>query len=169
MRYVLCMSGLPMAGAAFGAWLDERRALGFTVWRAACRASGISLSSLATFTLELLPGAVIGTLLGGLVVLASGMIARPAAARGALAAHAGCVVAMPVGLLLCASALPWPLTLAAEFALTALAAAGMWWLARIRKATYTRAEPRGMSRIPRTAGALENFPVTHLWNSHDCK
>lgn len=157
-----------MALASLGAWLDERRALGFTIWREACRAGGISWHSLATFTLELLPTAVIGALLGGVLVLAVGARRRAAGARGALAAHAGCTVAMPIGLLLCASSLPWPLTLAAETVLAGLAAGSAWWLTRIRKATYAHASHRGVSRIPRAGGALENFPVTNLWNSHDC-
>jgi hypothetical protein len=168
MRTVLPLAWLPMAFATLGAWLDERRALGFTIWRSACRGAGISLPSIATFTLELLPTAVIGALLGGLIVLAAGARGRGGRARGAFAAHAGCTVAMPAGLLLCASALPWPLMLAAEGALAASAAAIVWWLTRIRKATYLRDGLRGVSRIPRAAPASENFPVTNLWNPHDC-
>jgi len=168
MRTVVLLSWLPMALASLGAWLDERRALGFTIWREACRAGGISWPSLATFTLELLPTAVIGALLGGLLVLCVGARGRPAGARGALAAHAGCALAMPIGVLLCASSLPWPLTLAAETVLAALVAGSAWWLTRIRKATYARAPHRGVSRIPRGEDARENFPVTNLWNSHDC-
>ena len=150
---------VPMSLAALGAWLDERRALGFTVWRSACRAAGLSPSSIATFTLELLPTAVIGVLLGGLIVLLAGFGRHPASARGAVAAHAGCVIAMPAGLLLCISASPWPLALMAEIGLTALVAAGVWWLTRIRKATYRHASARVIPRIPRPTAAEENFPV----------
>jgi hypothetical protein len=168
MRNVLFLAWLPMALAALGAGLDERRALGFTIWRGACRASGVSLSSLATFTLELLPTAVVGVLLGGVLVLAAGSRARAGAARGALAAHAGCVLAMPVGLLLCASAWPWPLTLTAEAALAALIAASVWWFTRIRNATYGHAPPRGVSRISHAHGDADNFSVNPPWKPHDC-
>ena len=167
MGYILRLAWLPMGLATLGAWLDEARSSGFTVWRGACRASGISLPSVATFTLELMPTAVIGALLGGLLVLAAGFRRRPAAAPGALAAHAGCVIAMPVGLLLCASAWPWPLTLAAEFTLAVLFAGIVWWITRIRKATYVGCVPRGVTRIPRAPRAADNFSVTHSWNPHD--
>lgn len=168
MRSTLFLAWLPMACAALGACLDERRAMGFTIWRGACRAAGLSLHSVATFTLELLPAGVIGALLGGLFVLAVGVSRRGTYARGAFAAHAGCIVAMPVGVLLCASAWPWPLTLATEVALTALAAGGAWWITSIRKVTYVRGARRGVSRIPCGASRAENFPDSHSWNPHDC-
>lgn len=165
MRNVLCLAGLPMVLATVGAWLDERRALGYTIWRSACRAAGISLPSLVNFTLELLPSAVIGALLGGLLVLTVGLREHRRLGRGALAAHVGCAVAMPAGLLLCASAWPVPLTLAAELALTALVAAVVWWFTRIRKATYADARQRGVTRIPGAVTASENFPVNTLENA----
>ena len=168
MRNILLLAWLPTGLAAFGAWLDEWRALGFTIWRGACRASGFSLSSIARFTLELLPTAVIGALLGGLLVLAVAAGNPGARARGSLAAHAGCAIAMPIGLVLCATAWPWPLTLAAELAIASLATLGVWWITRIRKATYAPAPGRGVTRISRAAAGNENFPVTNLWNPHDC-
>jgi len=167
MRNVLLLAWLPTGLAAFGAWLDESRALGFTIWRSVCRASGISLPSIATFTLELIPTAVIGALAGGLLVLVTGACDRPERARDALAAHAGCGLVMPLGLLLCASAWPWPLTLAAEAGLAVLAAVGVTQLSRIRNATYADRSSRGVSRIPPKALPAENFSVTHPWNSHD--
>jgi len=168
MRIVLLLAWLPMGFATLGGWLDERRALGFTIWRGACRASGFSPTSLVRFTFELLPDAVIGALLGSLLVLVAALPARVALRGGALAAHAGCTVAMPVGLWLCASAWPWPLMLAAEAMLAAFAAASVWWFTRIRRSTYARASARGVSRIPPAALAAENFPVNNSWTSHDC-
>lgn len=159
MTNILMLACVPTGFAALGAWLDERRALGFTVWRSACRAAGLSPASIATFTLELVPTAVIGVLLGGLIVLLAGFSRRPASARGAFAAHAGCVIAMPAGLLLCASASPWPLMLVADAGLAALVAAGVWWVTRIRKATYRQACARVIPRIPPSPAAEENFPV----------
>jgi len=168
MRNVLLLAWLPSGLAACGAWLDERRALGFTIWRSACRASGLSLSSLATFTLELLPAAVIGALLGGLLVLCASAGQRRGCARDALAAHAGCALAMPIGLLLCAVALPWPLALASEALVASLAAVGVWWIARIRKATYPGGARRGVSRISKACAGAENFPVSNTRNPHVC-
>ena len=168
MRNVLFLAWLPMGLAFLGAWIDEQRTLGLTIWRSACRASGISMQSVVAFTLELLPTAVIGVLLGGLIVIAAGLRATPPRARHAFAAHAGCVAAMPIGLLLCASALPWPLTLTTEMLLTALAAFSVTWFTRIRKATYSRAAERGVPRISTVSTATENLPVTHSWKAHDC-
>ena len=62
------LAAISPASAAVGALIDERLHLGFTNWRSACRASGISFASLFHFTLELLPNAVIGGLLGALLV-----------------------------------------------------------------------------------------------------
>jgi hypothetical protein len=120
----LALASLPMALASFGALLDEHRALGFTIWRGACRASGFSLPSIGTFTLELLPLAVIGALLGGLIVLAGGFIHGGQNSRDSLAAHVGCAVAMPAGLVVCAAALPLPATFALEITLAGLATLG---------------------------------------------
>jgi hypothetical protein len=118
------LAGISPAFAVVGGMIDERAHLGFTNWRSACRASGISLQSLTYFTLELLPTAVVGALLGGVLVLLGAFFSRHA--RGSadcLAAHAGCAIAMPLGLLLCAMAMPVPLMLAAEVALAGAAAA----------------------------------------------
>jgi hypothetical protein len=116
----LALSSLPMLGALLGAFLDEWRALGFTTWRSVCRAADLDLSSLVSFTLQLLPQAVIGLLLGSSVLLALAMGRRNQAhaARDCLAAHAACALTLPVALLICASALPWPLMLAADLVLT---------------------------------------------------
>jgi hypothetical protein len=115
------------ACAVVGGVIDERIHLGFTNWRSACRATGLSIESLARFTFELLPTAVIGALVGGLLVLAMAM-ARAIQSRDrqqvdqCLAAHAGCAIAMPIGLALCAMAMPVPLMLMAEVALAVAAA-----------------------------------------------
>lgn len=120
---LLALALLPMAAALAGAFIDERLTAGVTVWRSACRASGLALGSVIAFTLELLPCAVIGALVGGLAVLVFSMGAgSPASARRSLAAHLGCAVAMPVSVLLCALALPLPLMLAADALLAGLAA-----------------------------------------------
>jgi hypothetical protein len=117
---------LPMAFAAAGATLDELGHQGFSIWRSACRAAGLSVSSLLVFTFELLPMAVLGALLGGLVVQYWGLQRRRRAgtARASLAAHGGCFLGMAAGLPLCALPVPLPGALAAE-ALIAVAGAAL--------------------------------------------
>ncbi len=113
-----------MAAALVGGFVDERLRLGVTVWRSACRSSGMAVGSVIAFTLELLPCAVIGALVGGIVVLALAMRAASLSSmQRSLAAHLGCAVTMPVGVLLCAIALPLPLMLAADAMLAGSAAA----------------------------------------------
>ncbi len=119
---LLVVSAMPMLGAVAGAWLDQRHHLGFSTWRTACRTAGLRFSSLLDFTVQLLPSALAGLLLGGLVVLAWGVISRDRHGGLCLAAHAGCALTLPLGLLLCASTLPVPVMLLADFMIAALAA-----------------------------------------------
>jgi hypothetical protein len=152
------LAAVSPACAVVGGWIDERTHLGFTNWRSACRASGISPASLLHFTLELLPMAVIGALLGGTVVLMGAMVTRnrPQAADACLAAHLGCAIAMPLGLLLCALAIPVPVMLIVEIA-AALVAAYSFQVFFIRSATYGGAAHRVVARIPENGARLENF------------
>ena len=112
------------ACAVVGGMIDEWTHLGFTNWRSACRASGLSIESLAFFTFELLPTAIIGALVGALLVLVFAIRSRhrQGCVESCLAAHAGCTIAMPIGLTLCAMAMPIPLMLIAEVALAVAAA-----------------------------------------------
>ena len=123
---LLALGALPLAGAIAGAWIDQRDHFGFTNWRSACRASGISLRSLVAFTFELLPTAIVGMLAGALALQMTGFVLRrrEGKARLCLAAHSGCALAMPVGMYLCAIALPVPLMLIADV-LLALAASSV--------------------------------------------
>jgi hypothetical protein len=126
-RLASLLALVPLLGAAAGALVDERTHLGFTNWRAACRAAGLTLSSLLTFTAELLPGTLIGMLGGGIVVLLAGLLLRhrEGVSDSALAAHGGCAAGMTAGLWLCTLAVPTPMLLVAEGLLSAAAAA---WL-----------------------------------------
>ena len=67
-----------MLGALAGGLLDERLRLGFTTWRAVCADTDLRLATLAGFTLQLLPLAVIGLLLGGVAMLAWALVRRDA-------------------------------------------------------------------------------------------
>jgi hypothetical protein len=119
---------LPMAVALAGVAFDQRDHLGFTLWSSACRSAGLTPASVMTFTLQLLPSAVIGALLGGLLVLCFGILLRRSGALAdiSLAAHVGCLIGMAVGMLLCMALLPPTLMLAVEPLLAATAAAWLW-------------------------------------------
>jgi hypothetical protein len=127
---LLPLSALPMVGAVVGGWVDQIHHLGFTTWRAACRTSGLRFASLVDFTLQLLPTAIIGLLLGGLAVLAWAALARDRDSGLYFAAHAGCALTLPLALLLCASALPLPVMLLADLLVALLAAMLLWPLLR---------------------------------------
>ena len=116
------LSALPMVGAVAGAALDERMNLGFTAWRSACRAVGVNIASLVSFTWQLLPWALTGLLLGAAGLLVYGAVQRRCCAQQCLAAHAGCVLSLPLGLWLCASSLPLAITMLAEIAAAILVA-----------------------------------------------
>ena len=119
------LAAIPSIGAFAGAWLDERTHLGFSQWRSACRAAGLAPASLMHFTLELLPNMIVGTLLGGLLLVALGLVLRSRRdlAHACAAAHLGCALAMPLAFLLCALALPAGAMFAVDVALAAGAAA----------------------------------------------
>jgi hypothetical protein len=115
---------VPMSFAIAGAMLDEYWHQGFTVWRSACRSTGLTLVSLISFTFELLPMALAGMLFG--VLLLQFMVAalwyRPHGARVAFSAHAGCMLGMVAGLWLCLAVPSTTLMLASEAAVAAVVA-----------------------------------------------
>lgn len=112
---------LPSLGGLLGVLFDEQRHLGFTNWRAACRAAGPSLRSLLAFTRELLPSAIVGMLGGAMIVVVIGAAARRVdSARGCLAAHLGCFAAMPLMLFVCAFAPSPAVMLVTDVVLAAL-------------------------------------------------
>jgi hypothetical protein len=119
---VAILVSIPMLAAIGGAWLDERRHAGFSQWRTACRTAGLSLQSLASFTWQLLPTALLAALAGAFAVqlLAIARREQLAESRACLAAHAGCVLAMPLGLVLCVLVPSLAVTLITEFAMAVL-------------------------------------------------
>jgi len=138
----------PMAMAVAGAALDQRDHLGFTLWRSACRSAGLTPASIMTFTLQLLPGAVIGALLGGLLVLCFGIFLRRSAGLAgiSLAAHAGCLLGMVAGMLLCMALLPPALMLAVEPLLAGAVAAWLWRHGRsVRAAASVKSPSRPLT------------------------
>jgi len=152
---------VPVACALGGVALDEYWQLGYTNWLSACRNGPVSLASLAWFTLELMPSAVIGLLLGGLAVQLIGLSLRhrPVMLQASLAAHAGCALGMAAGLLLCTLALPlqgtspWMLVVA-EAALASFTAT--WLLRRIRNVPYAHAAKCVVGPISASCAATQN-------------
>lgn len=120
----VALAMVPMALAIAGAFVDEQLHQGYSTWRSACLAAGVSFPSLILFTVQLVPTAVLGALAGGLAVQLLGVWQRHrhGAACASLAAHGGCVVGMAGALVLCASAVSLPIMLAAEITLTAAGA-----------------------------------------------
>jgi hypothetical protein len=134
-----------MAMSLAGVAIDEHQHLGYSTWLSACRAAGPSLTSVARFTLELLPSAVIGMLAGGIVLLWVAVWQRGdrCASRAAIAAHSSCAMATAGGLLLCALALPIPLMLATESLLAASAAVWLFRRSRTRPTAASVKPPTG--------------------------
>jgi hypothetical protein len=124
------LSLLPSLGATAGALVDERSTLGFSTWRSACRVDGVGLGSLFSFTWQLLPYAISGLLLGGLAVQILGWALRyrRTTAEECVATHLGCLVAMPIALLLCAQSMP---VIAMPLVDALLAAAAALWVHRL--------------------------------------
>ena len=145
----MSLAMVPMALGLVGAVFDERMHQGFTIWRAACRAAGFSLTSLVGFTVQLMPTAVLAALAGGLAIQAIGVLQRHqrAAVAASTAAHGGCALGMSAGLFLCTLSLPMPVLLVAEVFLTAL---GAWLLVallerRRRGAAASRSPASGLA------------------------
>src|ERR1044072_2139489 len=117
---------VPMALALVGLYLDERAHFGYSNWRSACRGAGFDVAALVTFTIDLMPRAALGALLGVMLVQALGaaLWREGGAARAICAAHAGCASGMSAMLLLCAWLPTVPLMIAVEI-LFAAGAAGL--------------------------------------------
>ena len=147
------LAAVPMILGMGGALFDERAHLGVSTWRAACRAAGLTPLSLFTFTLQLLPTAILGVLAGGVAIQMVGVFGRhrPDMVSTAIAAHGGCALAMPVGLALCTLALPLPLLLGAEVLLAGTAAWILLVLLQRRTQVRGRAYIDGFSHIRESA------------------
>lgn len=116
---------VPMALALLGLYLDERANFGYSNWRSACLAAGFDVAALLTFTIDLMPRAALGALLGMMLVQALGAVIwrGGGAPRAILAAHTGCALGMGAMLLVCAWLPSMPLMIVMEALLAAGAAA----------------------------------------------
>lgn len=118
---------VPMALALAGLCLDERAHFGYSNWRSACRATGFDVPALITFTIDLMPRAALGALLGMMLVQGLGAVIwrGGGAPRAIFAAHTGCALGMGAMLLLCAWLPSMPLMIAVEALLAAGVAASL--------------------------------------------
>lgn len=121
---LLVLALLPTAGAAGGAWFDEYTRQGVSIWLSTCSADGLSWRSMLVFTWQLLPDMIVGTLLGGLMLVCVGTYWRghPHLRAECTAAHLGCMVAMPLALFACSLSLSAGAMPVLDLVLTALVA-----------------------------------------------
>jgi hypothetical protein len=135
---------VPMALALAGLCLDERAHFGYSNWRSACRATGFDVAAWVTFTIDLMPRAALGALLGMMLVQGLGAVIwrSGGAPRAIFAAHAGCALGMGAMLLLCAWLPSMPLMIAVE-ALLAMGVAVSLCHGRMRTRAYSGRIGRG--------------------------
>ena len=116
-----------LLGAAWGgAWWDEATHAGWSSWVSLCRSgppdAWLALRSYAL----LLPGSIAAVLCAGLVLLAGAALSgSDRIARGSLAGHAACVLAMPIAVYGCALAAAGAATLPAQAATMVLVDLGV--------------------------------------------
>ena len=168
----LLVAGADGAGRRRARCVDERAHLGFTQLAQCLPRRRVSRCvSLLSFTLELLPIAVLGALLGGLLVQFVGGLRRgatPAAALRSLRMAAACS-AWRLGLLLCA--LLCRSRCCSRRSSDRLVAGRCWCCttgaccARIRRATYPSAAKCVVGLISARGGARRKFPghQCHAW------
>jgi hypothetical protein len=96
---------LLLASAWAGAWWDEYSRAGWSAWLSICQTGSPDFLTVLYLYAALLPTSLIAMLLAGLVVIGLTALARTrsALALGGIAGHAGCIVAMPLTVYLCAN------------------------------------------------------------------
>ena len=121
LRAALAGCGLLLAAAWGGAWWDEATRAGWSSWVTLCRNGEPDLwRALWTYAV-LLPGSVCATLGAGFALLAgAAFTGNERLARGSLAGHGACVLAMPVAIYGCALAAGAAATLVVQAATMAV-------------------------------------------------
>jgi hypothetical protein len=93
-----------LLGAAWaGAWWDQAARAGWSTWVSLCRSGTPDAFTVLRLYGRLMPGSVLGLLGAGLVWLGLAALG-PRFARGGLAGHAACLLAMPASIYACALA-----------------------------------------------------------------
>jgi len=111
-RVALGGCALLLASGWSGAWWDEYSRAGWSTWISMCQTSSPDFFNVLRLYAVLLPTSLIAMLLAGLVVLGLAALARTrqSLALSGIAGHAGCVVAMPLSIWLCAKLFDDPAT-----------------------------------------------------------
>jgi hypothetical protein len=111
-RVALGGCALLLASGWSGAWWDEYSRAGWSTWLSMCQTGSPDFLSVLRLYAALLPTSLIAMLLAGLVVLGLAALARTrqSLALSGIAGHAGCIVAMPLSIWLCAKVFDEPAT-----------------------------------------------------------
>ena len=105
LRAALAGCALLLAAAWGGAWWDETTRAGWSSWVSLCRSGQPGVWRALWSYAVLLPGSVCATLGAGLALLLAAAATRSErVARGSLAGHGACVLAMPAAIYGCALA-----------------------------------------------------------------
>lgn len=105
LRAAFVGCGTLLAAAWGGAWWDQATHAGWSSWVSLCRAGTPSLGRALWSYAVLLPGSVCATLGAGFALLLVAAVTRSErVARGSLAGHGACVLAMPAAIYGCALA-----------------------------------------------------------------
>ncbi|MCU0758466.1 MAG: hypothetical protein MUF07_04590 [Steroidobacteraceae bacterium] len=126
LRTALAGCALLLGAAWSGAWWDEATHAGWSSWVSLCRSSAPDPWRAVWSYAVLLPGSVCATLGAGVALLGGAALARSErVARGSLAGHGACVLAMPVAIYGCALAAGAAATLPVQAATMAIVDVGL--------------------------------------------
>ncbi|MFO1456737.1 MAG: hypothetical protein U1F18_10900 [Steroidobacteraceae bacterium] len=126
LRAALAGCALLLAAAWGGAWWDETTRAGWSSWVSLCRSGQPGVWRALWSYAVLLPGSVCATLGAGFALLAGAALTRSERfARGSLAGHGACVLAMPAAIYGCALAAGAAATLLQQAATMAIVDVGL--------------------------------------------
>lgn len=111
-RVALAGCALLLAAGWAGAWWDEYSRAGWSTWLSLCQAGSPGFLGVLRLYAALLPTSLVAMMLAGLMVIAMAALlrTRTTLAVGGIAGHAGCIVAMPLSIYLCATVFDGPAT-----------------------------------------------------------
>jgi hypothetical protein len=93
-----------LVAAWAGAWWDQSARAGWSTWVSLCRTGTPDWITVLTLYARLMPASLLALLGAGLVLLGAAAALGPRLARGSLAGHAACLLAMPAAIYACALA-----------------------------------------------------------------
>jgi hypothetical protein len=104
LRMALGGCAVLLLAAWAGAWWDQSARAGWSTWVSLCRTGTPDWFTVLQLYAQLMPGSVLGLLGAGLLWLGAAAALGPGLARGSLAGHAACLLAMPASIYACALA-----------------------------------------------------------------